>query len=74
MNGSSPVVIANAIHHALTSEKPRSRYRVGKHAPFLATLVAFVPDLLLEMSDFTLSQRFGSLSATADQQPIKRAA
>jgi len=29
MNGSSPEVVAQAIHHALTATRPRTRYRVG---------------------------------------------
>lgn len=32
MNGSSPDVVAEAVHHALTATRPRTRYRVGKHA------------------------------------------
>jgi NAD(P)-dependent dehydrogenase (short-subunit alcohol dehydrogenase family) len=31
-SGSSPEVVAGAIHHALTSRRPRIRYRVGKHS------------------------------------------
>jgi hypothetical protein len=35
MNGSSPDVVAGAIHDALTAKRPRTRYRVGKHATLL---------------------------------------
>jgi len=44
MDGSSPDVVAVAIRHAFTSGKPRSRYRVGKHATLLGLLAALLPD------------------------------
>jgi NAD(P)-dependent dehydrogenase (short-subunit alcohol dehydrogenase family) len=47
-NGSSPDVVASAVHHALTSRHPRIRYRAGKHASLLATLATFLPDSLLD--------------------------
>jgi NAD(P)-dependent dehydrogenase (short-subunit alcohol dehydrogenase family) len=47
-NGSPPEVVARAIHHALTSSRPRIRYRVGKHAKLLATLPQFLPDWVLD--------------------------
>jgi NAD(P)-dependent dehydrogenase (short-subunit alcohol dehydrogenase family) len=47
-NGSSPEVVARAIHHALTSNHPRIRYRVGKHAKLLATLPKLLPEWLLD--------------------------
>jgi NAD(P)-dependent dehydrogenase (short-subunit alcohol dehydrogenase family) len=77
MNGSSPDVVADAIHHALTANKPRSRYRVGRHATLLAALAAFLPDRLLDAVRFRITgmpAKFGSLAPTADQQRIKRAA
>jgi NAD(P)-dependent dehydrogenase (short-subunit alcohol dehydrogenase family) len=48
MNGSSPEIVAQSIHHALTAAKPRTRYRVGKHARLLTTLAAVLPDRLLD--------------------------
>jgi NAD(P)-dependent dehydrogenase (short-subunit alcohol dehydrogenase family) len=48
MNGSSPDVVAQAIHHALTARRPRIRYRVGKHAEFLTALPRILPDRLLD--------------------------
>ena len=48
MNGSSPEVVANAVHHALTASRPRIRYRVGKHANLLPILAATLPDWLLD--------------------------
>ena len=48
MNGSSPDVVAAAVHHALTSPRPRIRYRVGKHATLLPVLAATLPDWLLD--------------------------
>jgi NAD(P)-dependent dehydrogenase (short-subunit alcohol dehydrogenase family) len=77
MNGSSPEVVADAIHHALTAGKPRSRYRVGKHAILLAAFAAFLPDRLLDAVRFRITgmpTQFGSLAATADRQADKRAA
>jgi NAD(P)-dependent dehydrogenase (short-subunit alcohol dehydrogenase family) len=47
-NGSSPDVVARAIYHALTSSRPRIRYRVGKHAKLLATLPRILPEWLLD--------------------------
>jgi NAD(P)-dependent dehydrogenase (short-subunit alcohol dehydrogenase family) len=71
MNGSSPDVVANAIHHALTAMQPRTRYRVGKHATFLATLATFVPDRLLDKIRFRLTgmpREFGSAPLVEDQR------
>lgn len=47
-NGSSPDVVAGAVHHALTSERPRIRYRVGKHAKLLATLPKILPESVMD--------------------------
>ncbi len=47
-NGSSPDVVAAAVHHALTSSRPRIRYRVGKHAKLLATLPKILPERLMD--------------------------
>ena len=47
-SGSSPEVVAGAVHHALTSNRPRIRYRVGKHAKLLATLPKILPENLLD--------------------------
>ncbi len=47
-NGSSPDVVAVAVHHALTSERPRLRYRVGKHAKLLARLPKVLPESLFD--------------------------
>jgi NAD(P)-dependent dehydrogenase (short-subunit alcohol dehydrogenase family) len=55
MNGSSPDVVATAIHHALTARKPRTRYRVGKHSSLLATLAALLPDRLLDAVRFRIT-------------------
>lgn len=46
--GSSPDVVAEAVHLALTSRRPRIRYRVGKHAKLLATLPRLLPEWLLD--------------------------
>jgi NAD(P)-dependent dehydrogenase (short-subunit alcohol dehydrogenase family) len=47
-NGSSPDVVAAAVHHALTASRPRIRYRVGKHAKLLATLPKILPESLMD--------------------------
>lgn len=47
-SGSPPEVVARAVHHALTSTRPRIRYRVGKHAKLLATLPKLLPESLLD--------------------------
>jgi len=47
-NGSSPDVVAEAVEHALTSNRPRIRYRVGKHAKLLASLPRVLPESLLD--------------------------
>lgn len=47
-NGSSPTVVADAVLHALSSTRPRIRYRVGKHAKLLATLPKLLPESVLD--------------------------
>ena len=47
-NGSSPDVVAQAVHHALSSSRPRIRYRVGKHAKLLATLPKILPESVMD--------------------------
>jgi NAD(P)-dependent dehydrogenase (short-subunit alcohol dehydrogenase family) len=76
MNGSSPDVVAEAIHHALTSARPRTRYRAGKHASLLPFLAAVLPDRLLDKIRFGIvgmPGKFGVLKAK-DEQKIKTAA
>jgi NAD(P)-dependent dehydrogenase (short-subunit alcohol dehydrogenase family) len=48
MNGSSPEVVARAVHHALTAKRPRIRYTVGKGAKLLTILPRFLSDRLLD--------------------------
>jgi NAD(P)-dependent dehydrogenase (short-subunit alcohol dehydrogenase family) len=48
MNGSSPDVVARAVHHALTARRPKIRYQVGKHAKVLGALPRILPDRLLD--------------------------
>jgi NAD(P)-dependent dehydrogenase (short-subunit alcohol dehydrogenase family) len=76
MNGSSPDVVAQAIQHALTVKRPRTRYRVGKHATLLATLAAFFPDRLLDTIRFRITgmpTEFGSMPPPAEDRLTKRA-
>jgi NAD(P)-dependent dehydrogenase (short-subunit alcohol dehydrogenase family) len=47
-NGSSPDVVARAIHHALTAARPRIRYPVGQDARLLAMLPRLLPDRWLD--------------------------
>lgn len=47
-NGSSPDVVATAVDHALTSGRPRLRYRVGKHAKLLALLAKVLPESVFD--------------------------
>jgi len=47
-SGSAPEVVARAVHHALTANRPRIRYRVGKDARLIATLPRVLPDWLLD--------------------------
>lgn len=47
-NGSPPEVVAAAIYHALTSSRPRIRYRVGKHARLLSTLPKILPESVMD--------------------------
>lgn len=47
-DGSSPEVVAGAVHDALTARRPRSRYPVGKDARMLVTLPRVLPDRWLD--------------------------
>jgi len=70
MNGSSPDVVAQAIHHALTAARPRTRYRVGKHSTLLTVLATFLPDRLLDKIRFRLvgmPGQFGAAMLTKGQ-------
>jgi NAD(P)-dependent dehydrogenase (short-subunit alcohol dehydrogenase family) len=46
--GSPPDVVAVAVRNALTSSRPRIRYRVGKHAKLLATLSKVLPESVFD--------------------------
>lgn len=63
-NGSSPDVVAQAVQHALTSTRPRIRYRVGKHAKLLATLPKILPESLMD----ALLRKMMGFSSSEDQQ------
>ena len=47
-SGSSPDVVAKAVHHALTSRRPRIRYRVGNHAKLLTAMSKILPESVLD--------------------------
>ena len=63
-NGSPQEVVAGAVHHALTSNRPRIRYRVGKHAKLLATLPRVLPESVM---DAIVIRMFG-LTAPASEE------
>jgi len=66
--GSSPDVVAVAVRHALTSNHPRLRYRVGKHARLLATLPKILPESLF---DALLMRMLGlTNSAEEEKRPV----
>ena len=67
--GSSPDVVAAAVHHALTANHPRIRYRVGKHAKLLATLPKILPESLMD----ALLRKMLGLSEV-DERPSQKAA
>ena len=67
-SGSSPDVVAWAVHHALTSSRPRIRYRVGKHAKLLASLPKVLPESLLDI----LRLKMFGLSAPSDAPESKK--
>jgi len=48
MTGSSPDVVADAVLQALTSPRPRIRYRVGKHAKLLSIMPRVLPERALD--------------------------
>jgi NAD(P)-dependent dehydrogenase (short-subunit alcohol dehydrogenase family) len=76
MNGSSPDVVAHAIHHALTAAQPRTRYRVGKHATLLPFLAAVLPDRLLDRIRFRIvgmPEKFGATNPIEERR-VKDAA
>jgi NAD(P)-dependent dehydrogenase (short-subunit alcohol dehydrogenase family) len=77
MNGSSPEVVAHAVHHALTARRPRTRYQVGKHAKLLVKLPKILPDWLLDAILLRIAgmpTRLGAVVSADDQQLQKRAA
>lgn len=67
-SGSSPSVVAEAILHALSSNRPRIRYRVGKHARLLATLPKLLPESVLD----ALRARMFGLEAPTSARPRSR--
>ncbi len=71
-NGSPAEVVARAVHHAMTSDHPRIRYRVGKDARVIAVLPRIFPDWLLDIVRYRalgLQGQFSSVESkrTADE-------
>jgi NAD(P)-dependent dehydrogenase (short-subunit alcohol dehydrogenase family) len=77
MNGSSPDVVAQAVHHALTASRPKTRYIVGKHARLLVTLPRVLPEPALDVMLLRLlglPTKFGAVAPVENQQVKRRAA
>jgi NAD(P)-dependent dehydrogenase (short-subunit alcohol dehydrogenase family) len=77
MDGSPPQVVAQAVHHALTARRPRTRYRVGKHAGLLVTLPSVLPDRFLDVILLRIAglpTQLGAVLSADEQHPQKRAA
>jgi NAD(P)-dependent dehydrogenase (short-subunit alcohol dehydrogenase family) len=75
MHGSSPDVVAHAVHHALTSLRPKARYRVGKHARLLGRL-ALLPSGVLDMIRFKITgmpSKFGALRSRSTRGTLREA-
>jgi NAD(P)-dependent dehydrogenase (short-subunit alcohol dehydrogenase family) len=71
-NGSSPEVVARIVHRALTTRRPRIRYRVGKDARLLAALPRLLPDRLLDaarLRAFGMPTSFGALVRRTESGP-----
>jgi len=68
--GSPPEVVARAVYHALTSNRPRIRYRVGKHAKLLATLPKILPESVM---DALRLKMFGISGPSSERRPQKPA-
>jgi NAD(P)-dependent dehydrogenase (short-subunit alcohol dehydrogenase family) len=67
--GSPPDVVATAVLTALTANRPRTRYVVGKHARFL-TQLAHLPDRWLDglrLRLFGLPTAFGALAPRSQE-------
>jgi NAD(P)-dependent dehydrogenase (short-subunit alcohol dehydrogenase family) len=76
-NGSPPAVVAQAVHPALTADRPRIRSRVGKHASLLATLSWLLPDRLLDsfrLPALGLPAKFGVVDHPGIGRSVDRAA
>jgi NAD(P)-dependent dehydrogenase (short-subunit alcohol dehydrogenase family) len=77
MNGSPPDVVARAVHHALTARRPRTRYRVGRHAKLLVILPRILPEWLLDailLRIVGLPTKLGAAVSADEQQLHNRAA
>ena len=64
--GSHPEVVAQAIRHALTSERPKACYPVGKDARLFVTLPRLLPTSVLNALRrrlFGMPSKFGGFSS-----------
>ena len=74
MKGSPPEVVADAVRHALTAARPRTRYRVGKDAKLLTTMPKILPDAILDAIVLRIAgmpTRFGAL-VSGERAPKKK--
>lgn len=74
-NGSPPDVVAVAVHHALTSSRPRIRYRVGKHAKLLSILPRILPETVMDAilrNMLGLSESSGDRRASSQRKSAQR--
>jgi hypothetical protein len=54
-----PAVIADAIVHAATAARPKTRYPVGKGARAILALRRILPDRAFDVVFWTIYQRLG---------------
>jgi NAD(P)-dependent dehydrogenase (short-subunit alcohol dehydrogenase family) len=67
--GSSPDVVARTIYRALTSSRPRIRYRVGQDAKLLSILPKLLPESVMDAIRLRMFGLVGPSVARAHGQP-----
>jgi NAD(P)-dependent dehydrogenase (short-subunit alcohol dehydrogenase family) len=58
-NGIPPERVADAIHHALTARRPKTRYRIGRDARMMIMLKSVLPDRAFDSAVSRIIGRFG---------------
>ena len=64
-NGIPPERVADAIHHALTARRPKTRYRIGRDARTMITLKSVLPDRVF---DSAVSKLIGRFEKSSDRK------